>query len=273
VRVSLRTLTPVVALATGACFATRSDVQILQNDLRTLQAEQAGARAAADSALRASARRDSVTAAQLEQLLAAIRVMRDSAAATTLRLQRFQGEVREDLYGLGQQLIQIQTLTGASEQRLRQFRLDMEQRSKEIQAANAADTSAANAAAAPGPEQLYDVGLQQARRSAWVSARAAFDDLLRQYPQSAVASDAQLQVAYTYEGEKNQAGADSVYTLVVSKFPKSTAAPTALYKHAQSLIAAKKTTEARALIERLRREYPGSDAERLSRDLIPPRGA
>ena len=265
----LKWLTPVVALATGACFATRSDMQILQNDLRVLQLEQ---RAATDSALRAAARRDSLVAVQLDQLLAAVRIMRDSAAATTLRLQRFQGEVREDLYGLGQQLIQIQTLTGASEQRLRQFRLDMEQRSREIQAANAADTGAraAAAAAAPGPEELYDVGLQQARRSAWTSARGAFDDLLRQYPQSAVASDAQLQVAYTYEGEKNQAGADSVYRLVVANYPRSTAAPTALYKHAQSLIAAKKPAEARTLIERLRRDYPGSDAERLSRDLIPP---
>ena len=263
----LRRLTPVVALATGACFATRSDMQILQNDLRVLQLEQ---RAATDSALRAAARRDSLVAVQLDQLLAAVRIMRDSAAATTLRLQRFQGEVREDLYGLGQQLIQIQTLTGASEQRLRQFRLDMEQRSREIQAANAADTGARVAAAAPGPEELYDVGLQQARRSAWTSARGAFDDLLRQYPQSAVASDAQLQVAYTYEGEKNQAAADSVYRLVVANYPRSTAAPTALYKHAQSLIAAKKPAEARTLIERLRRDYPGSDAERLSRDLIPP---
>jgi TolA-binding protein len=267
VRRALRGLAPVVALATGACFATRSDVQILQNDLRVVQADQAAARAAADSA---AARRDSITSARLDQLITALRTMRDSAAATNVRLQRFQGEVREDLYSLGQQLIQIQTLTGASEQRLRQFRLDMEQRSREIQAANAADTAARTAAAAPGPEQLYDVGLGQARRSAWTSARAAFDDLLRQYPQSAVASDAQLQVAYTYEGEKNQAAADSVYRLVVANHPKSTAAPTALYKHAQSLIAAKKPAEARVLIERLRREYPGSDAERLSRDLLPP---
>jgi len=82
----LKRLTPLVALATGACFATRSDVQILQNDLRVLQAEQAGAKAAADSALRAAVRRDSITSAQLDQLLGALRGMRDSATATTVRL-------------------------------------------------------------------------------------------------------------------------------------------------------------------------------------------
>lgn len=259
-----------VALGTTACFATRSDVQLLQNDLRVLQAEQSAGRAQADSARAAMERRDSATASQLAQLLVALRTMGDTMVATNGRLLRFQGEVREDLYGLGQQLIQLQTMAGASEQRLRQFRLDMEERNREIQAAQAADTGARAAATAPGPEQLYDVGLQQARRSAWVSARSAFSDLVRQYPQSAVASDAQLQIAYSYEGEKNQAAADSVYALVVTTYPRSTAAPTALYKHAQSLLAAKKTAEARALIDRLTRDYPGSDAERLARELVPP---
>ncbi len=266
---TLRLLTPVVALATGACFATRSDVQVLQNDLRIIQAEQ---RAALDSMRADAARRDSALATRMDELISGLDFVRDSMRATKTRIQRFQGEVREDLHGLGQQLIQIQTLTGASEQRLRQFRLDMEQRSREIQAADAADSSARAAATAPGPEQLYDVGLQQARRSAWTAARSAFGELLRQYPQSVVASDAQLQIAYSYEAEKNQAAADSVYQLVATNYPRSTAAPTALYKHAQSLIAAQRQAEARVLIERIRRDYPGSDAERLSRDLLPPPG-
>ena len=261
-----------VVLATTACFATRSDVQVLQNDLRVLQAEQTTERARADSARAVAARRDSTAVAQLDQLLGAVRAMRDTIQATNGRLLRFQGEVREDLYGLGQQLIQLQTMAGASEQRLRQFRLDMEERNREIQAAQAADSGARTAAATPGPEQLYDVGLQQSRRSAWSAARSAFGDLLQQYPQSAVAADAQLQIAYTYEGERNQPAADSVYVLAAANYPRSTAAPTALYKHAQSLIAAKKTAEARALIDRLRRDYPGSDAERLARELLPPPG-
>jgi TolA-binding protein len=268
----MRFFVPAVVLATTACFATRSDVQVLQNDLRVLQAEQMAARAQEDSSRAVASRRDSIAAVQLDQLLAAIGTMRDTMQATNNRLLRFQGEVREDLYGLGQQLIQLQTMAGASEQRLRQFRLDMEERSREIQAAQAADSGARVAAAAPGPEQLYDVGLQQARRSAWAAARSAFTDLLRQYPQSAVAADGQLQIAYSYEGEKNQAAADSVYALVVATYPRSTAAPTALYKHAQSLVVQNKSAEARALVARLTRDYPGSDAERLARELLPPPG-
>jgi TolA-binding protein len=273
VRLNAKHLVPVVALATGACFATRSDVQVLQSDVHALRAEQMAARAAAESALVQTARRDSVRGAQIDQLLRSIGVVRDSLHASTLRVQRFQGDIREDLYNLGQQLIQIQTLTGQSAQQLRQSRLEMERWSREIQAQQGDTTAAAAAAAAtPGPEQMYEVGLNQARRNAWSAARTVFTELLQKYPESAVAADAQLQLAYAFEAEKNQAGADSVYQVVVSKYPRSAAAPTALYKHAQSLVAARKTTEARALIDRLRREYPGSDAERLSRDLIPPEG-
>ena len=83
-----------VVFATTACFATRSDVQILQNDLRVLQAEQTAERARADSARAVEARRDSIAAAQLDQLLGAVRAMRDTIQATNGRLLRFQGEVR-----------------------------------------------------------------------------------------------------------------------------------------------------------------------------------
>jgi TolA-binding protein len=271
VRLAAKHLVPVVALATGACFATRSDVQVLQNDLQVLQKEQIAARAAAESASLVAIRRDSVRGAQLDQMMRALGVVRDSLASATARVQRFQGDVREDLYNLGQQLIRIQTLMGQSDQQLRQFRLDMEARNREIQAQQAVDTGAVAASlSTPGPEQMYDLGLQQTRRGAWPTARTIFTDLLTKYPESAVAAGAQLQIAYAFEAEKNQAAADSIYTLVVTRYPRSMEAPTALYKHAQSLIAARKTAEARALIDRLKRDYPGSDAERLSAGLLPP---
>jgi TolA-binding protein len=235
-----------------------------------LQAEQVAARAAADSARIVAIRRDSIRGVQLDQMMRSLGIVRDSLQSATARVQRFQGDVREDLYNLGQQLIRIQTLMGQSDQQLRQFRLDMEARNREIQAQQATDTAVAAVMSAPGPEQMYDLGLQQTRRGAWPTARAVFTELLVKYPESAVAAGAQLQIAYAFEAEKNQASADSIYALVVSKYPRSMEAPTALYKHAQSLIAARKTAEARALIDRLRRDYPGSDAERLSSGLLPP---
>ena len=59
-----------------------------------------------------------------------------------------------------------------------------------------------------------------------------------------------------------------MYQLVVSKYPQSKAAPTALYKYALSLIAQKKTVPARAALNRIVKDYPNSDEASLARDLL-----
>ena len=62
--------------------------------------------------------------------------------------------------------------------------------------------------------------------------------------------------------------ADSVYQLVAAKYPKSKAAPTALYKYALSLIAQKNTAPAKVALNRIVKDYPNSDEASLARDLL-----
>jgi TolA-binding protein len=59
-----------------------------------------------------------------------------------------------------------------------------------------------------------------------------------------------------------------VYQLVSSKYPRSKAAPTALYKFALSLIAQKKTDPAKAALNRIVKDYSTSDEASLARDLL-----
>ena len=72
----------------------------------------------------------------------------------------------------------------------------------------------------------------------------------------------------SYEAERNQAAADSVYQLVVAKYPASPYAPTALYKRGRMLWDANKRAEARPIFQRLIQQYPRSDEAGLARDLI-----
>ena len=267
-------LAPVAFLATGACFATQNDIRILQNDIQVLQAEQASARAAADSARAAEARRNAEFRAVIDQVVASLKSLGDSLNAANRRMTSFQGQVRGDLYNLGQQVLAVQTLTGQSAERLREFRLQIERTNQpppEEPAAGAGRSASPPATGgAPGPEQLFEIGRQQINRQSWSTARTAFSDLLSQYPTAVNASDAQYQIALTYEGEKNQPAADSVFAIVVAKYPRSPIAPEALYKHALSLKAQNRTAEARPLIARLRRDYPTSTSATLSRETFPP---
>lgn len=276
--------------AVGAC-ATRSDVQILQSDLRVMRIE-------ANQA-------DSVRRAQLDAVIKGLSLTQDSLRSMHAQLFKFQGDVRGELYSLGQQLIQVQELTGQSQRRLQELRASMEQRAPDPAspsgavspstsapstvpsapaqppaqsqpgskaATGAAPTAVPGAggvdASTPGPNQLFQLSLDQLRRGSAAAARAGFQDLVRQYPTADVAPEAQYYIAQSYETEGNIASADSAYALVVSKYPQSARAPSALYKRALALQAQGKIQAARAALDLVVRTYPRSDEAVLARDRL-----
>jgi tol-pal system protein YbgF len=260
---------PVVALTTGACFATRSDVRVLQGDIAVLRAE--------------AARADSMHREQLRQVSRQVGVVNDSLRTVATVLSRFQGDVSLALHNIGQQLITLTELAGASQKKLQEMRADLEGRS--------ADAAAAQQAAAPivpssgtpsaggvkplaptpgqsGPNQLFQASQAQLRRGAAMSARAGFEDFLAAYPKDDLAADAQFGIAETYAAEGKGAAADSAYALVVAHYPKSDRAPTALYKRAAALRDARQTPKARAMFQQIIDKYPRSDEADLARDIL-----
>jgi tol-pal system protein YbgF len=262
-----RRLLPAVLLGTAGCFATRTDIQVLQNDLQVMRIE--------------ATQRDSARRLEVEQLLAAIRTLasvQDSLQALSVRTARFQGDVNGSIYSIDQQLLQIQELTGQSQRRLQELRAEMEQRNQQLSVPVAVtpvvDTGRGVAAApaappaTPGPNQLFQLALDQLRRGSTGTARTGFQDLLRQYPGADVAAAAQFYVAESFAQEGKGAMADSVYVVVVAKYPQSERAPTALYKHAAALLAAGKTVEGRTALEDVVRKYPRSDEAVLARDRL-----
>jgi tol-pal system protein YbgF len=260
---------------TGACFASRTDV------LR-VQAEVAAARV---EALRA----DTVRAAQLSALSATLRRLDDSVGAMSARAARYQGDTREQLRAIREQLIQVQELTGQSQRRLQDLRASLEASGAQTAppppappagagtsapggAAPATDSAAGRTAArpptAPGPNELYRLATDQYRRGSFASARTGFQELLRRYPTADVAADAQYYLAEAYAGEKNAAAADSAYGAVVTRYPQSSRAPTALYKRARARAAGGRRAEARTLYDEVVRRYPSSDEAALAREAL-----
>jgi tol-pal system protein YbgF len=274
----VRRLAPVAALAAGACVATRDDIRILQNDLAVMRAEQA--------------QRDSAESARLASVVELLALTQDSLRNLSTRVVRLQGDLRGELYSIGQQLLQVQELTGQSQRRLQELRASMEARQQEAQ--RAADSARAvpgpsssappagaaaappgapsgapvTAPATPGPNQLFQLALDQLRRGSTGAARLAFQDLLRQYPSSDVAPDAVYYIGESYAAEGNVQAADSAFGAVVARFPESPRAPTAMYKRAGVLRDAKKPQAARAVLEALVRQYPRSEAADLAREML-----
>jgi len=284
---------PAVILAAGACFATREDVRLLQTQLQQYQAQ--------------AAQSDSTRKAQLDRVIEQLGLVGDSLGDLGTRMAKFQGDVEGSVYSMGQQLIQIQELTGQSQRRLQELRAGLEvqrgtfsqpppgtpsqpiagqpgqpggttpgvasgvdsgRTAATVPAVTAGTATPGGGAGTPGPNELYQLALDQLRRGSTGAARSALTDLLKQYPNADVAPDAQFYVADSYDREGNTAAADSVYQLVVQRYPSSERAPTALYKHGLTLVTAGKVQAARAALQQVVSKYPRSDEAVLAKDRL-----
>ncbi|MEX2153502.1 MAG: tetratricopeptide repeat protein [Gemmatimonadaceae bacterium] len=241
-------LAPVAALAAAGCMASKSDIRLLQDEIRTLRAMQS--------------RADTARKSQADSALVAISRTQDSLRALAQRFGAFQATVGGELFEMGKQLITIQELAGMSSKRIMELRSTMEERAQVMTGGDSA------AAAAPGPGQLYMTSFDLLRRGSYGAARAGFEELLRRFPEFEEASAAQLYIGQSYAEEKRTAEADSVYGLVVTKYPRSKDAPTALYKYGLSQLSQGKTAAARVALQRVVREFPLSTEADLARSRL-----
>jgi tol-pal system protein YbgF len=264
-------LTPAVLLAAGGCLASKSDVRLLQDELRATRAQLASGDT---TAMRTDeSRRD-----QLARISSAIDRMNDSLRVLAARFSLFQATANGEFDSMGKQLVQVQAFLGQTTRNLQDTRAQLEALREQGSAtvavppsASTADTSSGRAATGPGPATLFTTAYGQLQQGAYTSARRNLQQLLASYPQFEQAARAQLYIGETYKGEGNTEAADSVYQLVTSKYPKSPEAATGLYRHGRVLWDADKKAEARIVLNRLIREYPNSDEAGLAKDLLNPR--
>jgi tol-pal system protein YbgF len=265
----LRHLAPAALIvASSACFATRNDVRILQEDIHSLRALQ----------IRADSARTRQLAEMSVSLNNTLGSVKDSVRDLGTRLTTFQGATRQEFYSMGQQLLQLGERLGQSQAAMQNFRADLEERNRQFveQAVRSTvpppapgDTVAAPPARlTEGPNVLYQIGRDQLMNNSWSAARDAFNQLLTQHPTSDRVPEAMAGIADSYDAEGNFTQGDSVYRAVVAKYPSTKVAPTALYKLGLSLERQKKRAEARATMQQVVRNYPGTDESTLATEWL-----
>ncbi len=257
---ALAVATFTVMAATG-CFASKSDVDQLRDEVNTVRAETSAA--------------DSVRAMQMVQMLSTLRAVTDTLAALSTRVTRVRAESQSGMRDLHDQLVQVQEATGQSQQRLQEMRAAIEQRNRAAApppapppAPGAAPDTTQPVADAPGPNELFQIGRSQLARGANSAARAAFTDLLARYPDSELAADAQFYLAETLAAEGKAAAADTAYATVVTKYPTSLRAATALYKRGVSQQKVGRTATAKKTFNEVIRLFPESDEAALARERL-----
>ncbi|MBW8840165.1 MAG: tetratricopeptide repeat protein, partial [Gemmatimonadetes bacterium] len=234
------------------------DVQMAQGEVSLLKAEMA--------------RRDSARAAQLTDVIRMQQQVLDSLTANRKTVAAVKGDLSTDLYNIQQQLVQLQELTGQSQQRLTELRTRLEARGAQMEgggvaapgdSARPADTAAASASA----DLMYEASLAQLRRGSLSTARLGLRELLRQYPTSERVPDALYFIGQSYASE-NPDSAQAYYGQVVEKYPKSPRAGSALYNLGLLAERRKDNAKAREAYQRVVQQYPQSDEAALARDRL-----
>lgn len=239
----------------GAC-ATRGDVQQLRADMSFFKVE--------------VARRDSARAAQLAELIRLQQRIFDSLTVSRRAVSQLKGDLSTDLYNIQQQLVQLQELTGQSQQRLSELRTRLEARQEQIETAPPGDTAAG---AGPGPasaataDQMYEASLAQLRRGSTSTARLGLHEMLRVYPTSERAPDALYFIGQSFAAESPDS-AGVYYQQVVDKYPTSPRAAAALYNLGLLAERRKDTAKAKDAYQRVVQKYPQSDEAALARDRL-----
>jgi TolA-binding protein len=260
---------PLVLIAVSGCLATKSDIALLQAEARTTRSQIAQADTAAKRA-------DDARRAQFDRLLSVIERTNDSLRVLATRLAAFQATTSGSLSSMGDQLVTLQALAGQSAANLAEQKRAVEALREQGIAAMSptapaaapmpGDTTRRPPPGTPGPATLYNTAYEQLQKGSFQTARTGFELLLNTYPTYEGASSALLHIGDAYRGAGNSAAADSVYQLVVTRYPKAMAdAPAALYRRGQILWTADKKTEARAIFNRLVADYPRSDEADLAR--------
>ncbi len=105
---------------------------------------------------------------------------------------------------------------------------------------------------------LLNGGMEKLKQNSYAAARESFSTLLRTWPKSDLADDAQFFIAESYFNEKWYEKAIVEYQVVISKYAKSNKRPGALYKQARSFEILGDTTSAKTRYKDLVNTYPTS---------------
>lgn len=259
-------LAPVVLVAGAGCLASKGDIRLLQDEFRATRA-QLGLVDTSIVRTNAQVRQELASLrSQADRQSAQIERFSDSLRTLAQRVDRFQGQMNGEVDVLQKQMVQMQELLGQNVKNLQQTRAQLE--ALERTGGAPPSTGATSAPAGPGPATLYTAGQEAFRSNAYATARRSFEELLATYPNDDYAPRAMLNIGDAYLAEGNLPAADSVFQRLPDRFPTTDEAPTAMFKRATKVLWPSQKTEARALLDKVVKDYPNATVRSLARDFL-----
>ncbi len=194
-------------------------------------------------------------------------------------LYESRGDIIRRLQEIEQELITLQELTGQNQRALTLIRDLLEsQRAGGVpptrtdpgpgQRVDTEFTPAGEQPLTSTAVDMYNMAATNLNRGNISTARLAFQDFLRQYPNDELAPDAHYFLADIMVREERYEEAIQAFLEIRSLFPESARVPRALYRVGTTYIALDQLEDARVYLERVVNTWPDSDAAALARERL-----
>lgn len=227
----------------GAC-ATKRDLRDLQMEITEMQE------------------------AQDDQMQDLARQHREIIEALQSHDTQVRGDLANSIVRLERQLVQIQELTGQSQQQLEAWRQQLREAEEAARQRAAASPFDPGQASDGDPEALFNTANSALSRGSVASARAGFEAFLTEYPDHRLAAEAQLHIGDSYLADDNPEAALDAYAAVLELHPDHPAAPTALFRAALIERDRGNDERAEAMFRQIIDAYPESpEAEQAEREV------
>lgn len=117
---------------------------------------------------------------------------------------------------------------------------------------------------AGGPVEMYNTAVTQFNNRSTNTARRAFQQFLREYPDDVLAPDAHYYLADILVQENRLDEAVQAFLEIPKLFPTAVRVPEAWYRVGTTYIALNRLDDARVYLERVVNSYPGTDAAKAA---------
>jgi tol-pal system protein YbgF len=118
------------------------------------------------------------------------------------------------------------------------------------------------------PSRMLDTAKSDYFSGSYASAVSGFESLLKTFPTSEAAAEAQFMLGETYSQQKRYAEAVNAYTNAIQRFPRSMWVPEAYYKRGKAQESLGTPEAARASYEILLKTYPDTPSAGLAKQAL-----
>ena len=236
--------------------ATKGDIRDVQDEIRAL---------------------GNIQRLALEELSGMNLAVQDTLGRQSDQAFESRGETNRRLLALEQELLTIQELLRMNQQSLMTVRDLLEsQRSGGVSLMRTDPGPGQRVEVDPvrsgdqagGPVEVYNTAVRAFNNGSLTTARRAFQQFLRDYPDDELAPDAHYYLADILVQDEQLEEAIQAFLRVPELFPMAERVPEALYRVGVTYISLDQLSDARVYLERVVNSYPGTDSATAAQERL-----